>query len=249
MDIVESAQHISQDLNTAIYGDGGRCGCNVHRRRLLFFLLGIGFLIGALVSVLAGQTSAGPPLACVGVVWWACGIVCPNGPCGQYSATKKAGCLTVAENEYYYASYCCGAARSAPQGEASGLLNTHTTLSDTARRNMESVRAFIATYNGECNRTEAELDSFIRNTYSETYVSTATDGVQRTIGELSKAWRDAREKGWQAQRLVFYEVADDHVAYGYELVGATWRLPINAFATFETAGVFKSAVYVKRQKQ
>lgn len=117
MEMVEDARKMGHDMHMAIYADGGCCGCTEIRRRLVFFILAAGFAIGALVVFVLGkgsvmeQTSPVLPLLAVCGLWILIALLCPNGMCGEYTASRRRGCMRPGSGDctatLHYAFPCC----------------------------------------------------------------------------------------------------------------------------------------------
>lgn len=71
----------------AFYGDGGCCGCNTKRRRIMLIVITVICLIASGVLALIDVNANGDTcvsLLVLGGLFLLAGICCPDGCCGQY---------------------------------------------------------------------------------------------------------------------------------------------------------------------
>lgn len=84
---------MNRDLNIAIYGDGGCCGCNESKRIKMFYALAVICIVIGLILMISGTSedtkgTAGGLIG-LGVIWGICGFCCPNGCCGEYKNNNQ----------------------------------------------------------------------------------------------------------------------------------------------------------------
>ena len=87
MDMVESNKKMAREMNVAFYGDGGCCGCNRKKRRIMLFVIAVIAVIAA--GVLAVTDYDANQENCLaflvgGGAFAIAGACCPDGCCGEY---------------------------------------------------------------------------------------------------------------------------------------------------------------------
>lgn len=85
MDVVQSNQRLARDMNIGFYGDGGCCGCNRKKRRIMMFVIAIAAVIAA--GVLAVDDYDANKQNCLafligGGIFAIAGACCSDGCCG-----------------------------------------------------------------------------------------------------------------------------------------------------------------------
>lgn len=248
MEMTRQAQQTSYNIHMGIYHDNGCCGCNVHRRRLLFLVLTVGFFIGAAVTaILREKSEVSIGLAGAGALWMVCGLCCPNGCCGMYANNREWGVLTPA----VISGYCrkCGSRSSRYQDTESASLmeaaNNGVPLTPAQQSNINSVQSFFDVYNAP---NEQVMQVFVQTCYEPTYVSQLPGGKTNTYEKLPFTFRDAWSKGRKCSNVVFHEVGEHFAAYSYSLRWETGAMfHFNVIASFHTPGKFSGAVYTMRK--
>ena len=212
MQMVKDAEKFSKTMNIALWGDGGILCCTPFRRRFFFFSLGIIFLVAGAVSYFFFPDAA---YACVGIaiIWLLAFCLCPNGPCGMYSANGDWGCLTPSEMVRFFACCFFSSSNTKKNEEKRKISN-----SKDAQRNIATIQRFIHIYGGPRNNVDEQMMlEFIEQCYEPNYQSHYPTGTVMTKQDLPKIYRDAWGFGRRAYDLRIIEAGDKFVSYSYRL--------------------------------